>query len=326
MTWFTTTRTAGAVLAAAALLAGCMQLPHSRDTSATVRAARIEAGCERFVPDDSQLVAVAALPDPFTFTDGRKVRTRDQWRCRRAELAAQAQHFELGRLPTAQAAVSARMEGQDMIVTVVANGKSISFPVRIVLPPAGRAPYPALIGMGAASLDNKELADMGIALITFPNAELAEQKSGASRGKGKFYELFGQDSDAGAMTAWSWALSRTLDALAMTPATQIDASRLGLTGCSRNGKGTIVAAAFDERIRLAIAQESGNGGSSGWRVADSALAAGQKVQTLRQITGENVWFTDGFKRFGLKADYLPFDQHEVMGLIAPRALRLVENT
>lgn len=320
----TTLGLGAAMGAAAALLAACSQLPAA--VARTSPAAGPESGCRTLVPHDALLRPVAGLPDPFRFADGRPVATRADWRCRRAELAAQIQHFELGRVTHAQSGVTAAMQGQDLVVRLGANGKAVSFPVHIALPPAGRPPYPALIGMGLASLNNAELADMGVAIISFPNAELAEQKNGGSRGKGKYYELFGKDDEAGAMAAWSWALSRAIDALAATPAAGIDTTRLGLTGCSRNGKGTIVAAAFDERIKLAIAQESGNGGSSGWRTADRMLAQGKNVQTLRQITGENVWFTDAFKRFGDKAGLLPFDQHEVMGLIAPRALLLIENT
>jgi hypothetical protein len=269
---------------------------------------------------------VASLPDPFTFADGRKVAERTDWRCRRAELAAQIQHFELGHKPDVPVLTRARMDGHDLVVYATVDRRTVSFRARITLPPTGHAPYPAIIGLGQVSLDNEALADMGIALITLPNAELAEQRNGASRGKGKFYQLFGKDHDAGAMMAWAWGVSRLVDALESTPGAQVDPARLGVTGCSRNGKGAIVAGAFDDRIRLTIAQESGNGGASGWRVADAQLAAGQNVQTLHQIVDENVWFTNAFRRFGPQADRLPFDQHEVMGLIAPRALLVIENT
>jgi hypothetical protein len=317
----------GAALAAAIALAACQGgAPHAAPPGA-VPAASAGAGCAPpSVPDEARLQPVRGLPDPFTFADGRSVGTAAEWRCRRAELAAQIGRYELGTRPEAPVRVTGSMRGQELIVDATANGKTISFPVRIALPPGGRAPYPAIIGVGAVTLNNAELAQMGVALITFPNNELAEQKDRSSRGKGKFYDLFGSDADAGAMVAWSWGVSRLIDALAATPGAQIDPARLGITGCSRNGKGAIVAGAFDERIKLTIAQESGNGGASGWRTADAQRAAGQNVQTLSQIVTENVWFTDGFKRFATDAERLPFDQHEVMGLIAPRALLVVENT
>ena len=291
-------------------------------------AAALLAGCQHAapaLPGVADLKPEPLLPAPFTFADGHAVRSQVDWQRRRAELAAQVQHYELGAKPE-PAPVQARIDGDNLVVTVTHAGRTFSFPAKIQLPPGGKAPYPALIGMGAVSLNNDELRRMGVALITFPNNLVAEQKDGGSRGKGGFYDLYGSGHTAGAMAAWSWGVSRLVDALEKAPDARIDANRLGITGCSRNGKGAIVAGAFDERIRLTIAQESGSGGAAGWRISDAQRAAGRNVQTLRQIVTENVWFTDSFRQFGEAAARLPFDQHEVMGLIAPRALLVVENT
>ena len=295
---------------------------------ATACVVALLAGCQHVapaLPGVADLKPEPLLPDPFRFADGQPVRSQADWQRRRTELAAQVQHYELGTKP-GSAPVQARMDGANLVVTVTHEGRTFTFPAKIQLPEGGKAPYPALIGMGAVSLNNDELRRMGVALITFPNNLVAEQKNGGSRGKGGFYDLYGSDHSAGAMAAWSWGVSRLIDALAQTPDARIDADRLGITGCSRNGKGAIVAGAFDDRIKLTLAQESGSGGAAGWRISDSQRAAGQNVQTLRQIVTENVWFTDSFKQFGEAAARLPFDQHEVMGLIAPRALLVVENT
>jgi cephalosporin-C deacetylase-like acetyl esterase len=40
----------------------------------------------------------------------------------------------------------------------------------------------------------------------------------------------------------------------------IDLKHLAVTGCSYTGKLALIAGAFDERIALTIAQESGGGG------------------------------------------------------------------
>lgn len=61
-------------------------------------------------------------------------------------------------------------------------------------------------------------------------------------------------------------------------------------------------------------------------MSEAQLARGEKVQTLRQIVQENVWFTDSFRQFSDTPTRLPFDQHSVMALIAPRALLVIENT
>jgi hypothetical protein len=277
------------------------------------------------MPSFNSLPNNAKLPDPFKSMDGTRISRKDQWSCRRAEVAALAQHFELGAKPD-EPTVTAAFSGNTLTVTVSVNGASISFNAGITYPSTGSPPYPAMIGVGGSFLDNAALASLGVAVINFPNNEIALQNNAGSRGQGKFYTLYGSGHSAGALIAWAWGVSRLIDALELTPAAGIDPGRLGVTGCSRNGKGALVAGAFDERIALTIPQESGSGGAASWRVSQAQRNAGQDVQTLSQIVTENVWFTSSFGQFGNAVDKLPFDHHDVAGLVAPRALLIIENT
>ena len=98
-----------------------------------------------------------------------------------------------------------------------------------------------------------------VAVLTYPNSLIAQQNSNpASRGVGLFYNLYGNVS-ASAMTAWVWGASRIIDTLEMTPAAQINTGRMAVTGCSRDGKGALMAGAFETRFALTIPQESGSG-------------------------------------------------------------------
>jgi hypothetical protein len=281
------------------------------------------------LPSYASLTTNPYLPDPFTFLNGSKVSTKADWTCRRAEIAALAQKFEFGVKPcTPYSATTASFNSSNntLTVTVTQNGKTISFDCPIIYPAAGSPPYPAIIGIGFSFLNNTELSNMGVAIIVFPNDQIAEQNSTGSRGKGKFYDLFCSNHSAGALMAWAWGVSRLIDAIEKTPEANIDATRLGVTGCSRNGKGALVAGAFDERIKLTIPQESGSGGAASWRVSDAQKAAGQNVQTLSQIVTENCWFRADFGQFSTTATKLPFDHHMIMALCAPRALLVIENT
>ena len=182
-----------------------------------------------------------------------------------------------------------------------------------------------MIGVGGSNLNNSALSSMGVAVINFPNNEIAQQNGQSSRGVGKFYDMYGSGHSAGALMAWAWGVSRLIDALEKTPAANIDPTRLGVTGCSRNGKGALTVGAFDERIKLTIPQESGSGGSGSWRVSDWMASQGQETQTLSQIVGENVWFRANFNQFSSAATKLPFDHHSIIGLVAPRAILIIEN-
>jgi hypothetical protein len=277
------------------------------------------------MPPASSLPQNSFLPDPFTFLNGTRMTARSEWTCRRAEIAALAQEFELGQKPnTPASAVTGSRSGNNITVNVNDNGRTLSFNASVTYP-SGSGPFPAMIGIGGSNLNNSALTSMGVAVINFNNNEMAQQNGQGSRGVGRFYDMFGSGHSAGALMAWAWGVSRLIDAIEKTPAANIDPTRLGVTGCSRNGKGALVAGAFDERIKLTVPQESGSGGSGTWRVSDSMLSQGQTTQTLSQIVGENVWFRANFNQFSNSATRLPFDHHSIEGLVAPRALFVIEN-
>lgn len=205
-------------------------------------------------------------------------------------------------MPPKPQSVTASFSGGTLTINVSDQGKSISFAVKITTP-SGSGPFPAIIAYGGPSIPIPN----NIGVITFNNDDMAAQQSGSSRGQGKFYQLYGSGHSAGAMTAWAWGVQRIIDALEITPAANVDLTRIGVTGCSRNGKGALVAGAFDERIALTIPQESGSGGSASWRLSNFQQSQGQNVQTAPEIVQENVWFSPN-------------------AMVAPRGLFVIENT
>src|SRR5690606_17050184 len=173
-----------------------------------------------------------------------------QWRCLRQQTNLLLQEYEAGIKPPKPAHVSGSVSREVISVNVEHNGKHISFSARVTLPAQGDAPYPAIIGVDASSLNNDYLIDHGIAIITIDNNALGAQAGGDSRGTGLFYDLYGSEHSASSMTAWAWGVSRLIDVIAISDSALIDFTRLGVTGCSRNGKGALLAGAMDERIAL----------------------------------------------------------------------------
>lgn len=288
------------------------------------------------LPNHLNLREQPLLPDPFRSMDGTRITAKEDWICRRAEISAQVQEYELGPKPPPPERVSAAVSGNTVTVTVEDAGRSVSFSATLRPPATGTPPYPFMVTLGGGTgLDaGNTISGLGVAMVELDHEAIAEQVNAGSRGRGKFYELY-PDHPAGALMAWAWGTSRLIDAIERTPETNLDPRRVAVTGCSRNGKGALVVGAFDERIALTLPQESGAGGSALWRLADvhqqAWIDGGMvpdygAVQTLGQIVGENVWFRDSFRLFADKATRLPYDHHMVMGLVAPRALLVIDNT
>lgn len=277
------------------------------------------------LPVFARLAHQAKLPDPFRFLDGTRMSANEEWPARREEIKALAERFQYGNKPPKPEVVSGSFKDNRVTVSCQHAGKSISFTARIRYPNNGTGPFPAIIGIGTSHLNNENLLKLGVAIIDFPQNEIADQSNADARGRGLFYDLYGTGHTAGSLMAWAWGVSRLIDVLEMTPEANIDPTRLGVTGCSRNGKGALAAGAWDERIVLTIPQEPGAGGSSSWRINEALKQAGHHVQTLAQIVTENTWFTASFSQFANEVDKLPFDMHAIQSLVAPRALLVLDN-
>jgi len=50
------------------------------------------------------------------------------------------------------------------------------------------------------------------------------------------------------------------------------------------------------------------------------------VQQATEIVGENVWFSENFNNYVYNLSVLPYDHHELAGMVAPRGLISYENT
>ncbi|KAF2469915.1 uncharacterized protein BDR25DRAFT_315128 [Lindgomyces ingoldianus] len=215
------------------------------------------------------------------------------------------EQFEFGTKPPKPSVVNASFADGKLTINIEEGAKRVSFMVKINLPTnSSDGPFPAIIAYGAASIP---LNNTGIATIIFNNDQLGQQ----SNGRG---------------VAWAWGVSRVIDALEFlgSDVTKIDVQRLGVTGCSRNAKGALVAGALDFRIALTIPQEAGQGGSGCWRLYRTCR--GHCIPETQPIYVGNNWFRRDFpSNIGLDFNRLPFDHHELIGLVAPRGLLIIEN-
>lgn len=276
------------------------------------------------VGDNFAAVSEKALPDPWKFADGKAVASAEDWACRQEEMSKVMQQYELGEYPKPPDELTATMSGNSLSLTIKVGSNSKTLTVAITKPSGGGAEGgPAIIGVGGISIP----VPAGVGRINFGNDACAGQTNPSSHGTGWFFDLHGRSHSAGATTAWAWCVGRIIDGLEKVgpEASGIDTKRLGVTGCSRNGKGAFMVGALEKRIALTIPQESGSGGAACWRISDSEKAKGQNIQTASQIVGENAWFSPNFNAHTSKTDTIPEDHHFLAAMVAPRGLFVIEN-
>jgi hypothetical protein len=163
------------------------------------------------------------------------------------------------------------------------------------------------------------IIDRGYALATFYSGDIDPDT--ADFGDGLAGELkpelkFNSD-DPGAIACWAWGYHRVIDALEkQADRLAKDGSKLNLkqiasVGHSRNGKTSLLAAAMDDRIGIAMPSQAGCGGT-----APSRGTVGESVKRIN--TSFPHWFCDEFTKFNDEPQRLPFDQNCLVALCAPR--------
>ena len=248
--------------------------------------------------------------------------------------------------------------------TAMANGKSASFDMLLYLPKSARnTPVPAFLGLNF--MGNHATTCEPDVMPTGPDAQdaLTTEAINAHRGCQErrwcfretvlrgyasaticYHDIFrdttgyAQNSifrlfyDTVDMTevgetytpigAWAWGLSRGLDCLSAQP--EIRSEAIAVHGHSRLGKTALWAGATDTRFALIVSNCSGCcGGALHRRKYGENLS-----QHFQSHLNHHVpcWFVNRLDMYLWREEELPFDQHELLALAAPRPLALATAT
>jgi dienelactone hydrolase len=278
----------------------------------------------------SDLPSIKGLPNPFLMNDGSRVRDADDWAKRRAEITEMLLYYEYGHIPPApdnlkcevissESSIDGKATLRRLMLTMGPENK-LRMEVALHIPSAGTGPFPVLLALepvwdSALAEPAKLAVERGYVFAGYDLFALDKDDADRSDGVHPIYP----DYDWATIAAWAWGAMRTVDYLVGIP--EVDAKKIAITGHSRRGKTALLAAALDTRIALAAPHCSGAGGSGSFRIP------GKNCETLELITAPerfHYWFHPRLREFVGKEDKLPFDQHFLKALVAPRCIVSME--
>lgn len=266
----------------------------------------------------------SSLPDPLQFEDGRRVTTAEEWGERRREIIASVSQFEYGHMPPAPGNVSrtdsleseTRFDDTSHFESLrLAFGPEMSLrtTVHVYTPSDASAPLPVILRFGLGGEHAKAANDRGYAFVCFEQTSLDPDTEGHDE-VGPAQAAY-PNYDWASVAVWAWCASRVMDYVESDD--RFDANRAVITGHSRTGKAALLAGALDERFALVVPNGSGCGGAAMFRNPPKG------VETLELITRASrfkSWFHADFGQFGDRENTLPFDQHFLRALVAPRVI------
>jgi hypothetical protein len=255
------------------------------------------------------------LPNPFAMHDGTLITTKAQWECRRNEILKDLEKYEIGP-KQAPPTVAATLSGKTLSVKVTTSAGSITISSNV----SGSGSCVAIGMNGAASIVSgcTQIPFMHDNVIAYAGGTGMQNKSDPFY---KVYpDLYGK---IGNYSAWAWGISRLIDGIIQVKdQLNVDPTKIAVQGCSYAGKMALFGGALDERVALTVAEESGGGGITSWRTSqDFTTRTGTNVEKIDNTN--YAWFMSSMK--SLDPYSLPHDHHELIAMVAPRAIIALGN-
>ena len=259
---------------------------------------------------------------------GTPITSKEDFLIAKPDIAKLLQDEEYGVIPKAPDKISVEVISStrafagkayynEYVLKATVDGEEVSFPFYSAIPlNGGKMPTFVHInfekGMPAKYQPTEEILDRGYAVFTIFYKEVTSDDGDFENGIAKVLVKDRTLPNAtGKIALWAWSIMRVIDYIETLDIYDPDA--LAVIGHSRLGKTTLLTAAFDERVKFACANDSGTSGD--------ALSRGTRGESLNAIISRfPFWFCPSFFKYSDNEDKLPFDQHFLISLIAPRAV------
>tara|TARA_B100000989_G_scaffold65157_1_gene45251 strand:+ start:11349 stop:12860 length:1512 start_codon:yes stop_codon:yes gene_type:complete len=171
-------------------------------------------------------------------------------------------------------------------------------------------------GVASSRWPLEKILKKGYGIATFYYGDIdPDYDDGFQNGIHQFFykknQTHPESNEWGSISAWASGLSYCMDYFSKDM--DIDSKKVAVFGLSRLGKAALWAAALDDRFALVISGNSGNGGATIWR-----RKIGETLYSMNRRYPH--WLCKNSNKFNHKEEQLPFDQHALLSLIAPRPL------
>lgn len=279
------------------------------------------------------------LPDLFVSYQGQVIQSDKEWeKIRRQEIIQSFADQMYGQLPIdydelwlepSIPPLNPYKEYADyklINMRISRNGSSQSIPLHVFTPTRERGPFPVILLISHRQVDKliadtgdqffsiQQIVSRGYAAAVFDVEFVSpDDKERYDDGilKSLYPEQLEMPNGMRGLSAWAWGAMRAMDFFEKDPL--IDHTKAAVVGHSRGGKAALWCGANDTRWAITYSNESGCGGA-----ALSRRKFGETVESIN--TAFPYWFTDNFDTYNGNEESLPFDQHQLLATMAPRAV------
>ncbi len=291
------------------------------------------------LPPLMRLPSTPSETDVASSGDGVPIETVAQWHQRRQELLDLFRREVFGVEPprpddlsfrvvdTDARAIDGRATWKRVAITVRLQGQPFTFHLKLFVPNQRETPAPVFLVLNHrdASITDPTRSETGdywpveyaidrgyaIAAIDV-SLEVDPDQADATTGIREFYRTHHSEAEAftwRAISAWGWAASRAVDYFEIDD--DVAEDKVAIVGHSRSGKASLWAGARDRRFALVIPNNAGDAGPS--------IARRRLGNTIEVMTGRNPhWFVPRYAEYAGVESSMPFDQHMLVALVAPR--------
>ena len=273
------------------------------------------------------------LPDLFQMPNGQKITTKEEWETiarpywKDIILKEEYGRFPAKIEPTIEVKKDAfqyrdfggGVKWEEIIFTFKNNGKKHTISTHMLYPRM-KTPqkFPFFIYLNfhpsvpTLYLPIEEIVEKGFGVFTVCYNDVTQDNNDFTDGlAGLFQNGERMGDDAGKIVYWSYMASRMMDYLQTRE--EADKNAIGVAGHSRLGKTALLTAAMDERFAFSCVNDSGTSGAA---ISRELCKGGESIRDI--VERFPFWFCPNYFKYMDKADQLPFDQHCLTALVAPR--------